>query len=135
MRYLLDTDICIYIIKRKPERVLARLLRTSRGDVGISAITLSELQYGVERSDRREQNRMALGAFIAPLEVLPYDRSVADHYGKIRAQLDMVGKPVGALDLLIAAHALTCGLVLVTNNEREFRRVPSLKVENWAVET
>jgi tRNA(fMet)-specific endonuclease VapC len=135
MRYLLDTDICIYVIKRKPERVLARLLRTSRGDVGISAITLSELQYGVERSDRREQNRMALGAFIGPLEVLPYDRSVADHYGKIRAEWDMVGKPVGALDLLIAAHALTRGLVLVTNNEREFRRVPSLKVENWAVET
>ena len=135
MRYLLDTDICIYIIKRKPERVLARLLRTSPGEVGISAITLSELQYGVARSGRREQNRIALEAFIAPLEVLPYDRVVADRYGKIRAELDMAGTPVGALDLLIAAHALTCGLVLVTNNEREFRGVPSLKVENWAIET
>lgn len=120
MRYLLDTDICIYVIKRKPERVLARLLETRPGDVGISAITLSELQYGVEKSDRREQNRIALMGFIAPFEVLPYDRSVADHYGRVRAQLDMAGKPVGALDLLLAAQALTRGLVLVTNNENEF---------------
>ena len=101
----------------------------------LSAITLSEFEYGVEKSRRPSQNRLALADFIAPFEVLPYDRTASECYGKIRAQLEMTGQPIGALDLLIAAHAVAHSLVLATNNERGFGRVPSLEIENWAAET
>jgi len=134
MRYLLDTDTCIYLIKRKPKSVLIRLLQVSLGDVGISAITLGELEYGVQKSARCADNRAALAAFLRPFEILPYDRSAAGNYGKIRAHLETAGQTIGALDMLIAAHALAGNLTLVTNNEREFRRVPGIKLENWAVE-
>jgi tRNA(fMet)-specific endonuclease VapC len=131
-RYLLDTNICIYVIKRKPPAVLTRLQRLRLPDVGISAITLSELQYGVSKSSRPEQNRLALVQFLAPIEVLDYDDRAAARYGGLRAQLERAGQPLGSLDMLIAAHALALGRTLVTNNEAEFRRVPALAVENWA---
>lgn len=131
MRYLLATNICIYLIKRRPPRVVERLREAGLSEVGISTITLSELLYGVEKSSRPAQNRVALSHFVAHLETLPYDGRAAEAYGRIRAALERRGRPIGPLDLLIAAHALSLGSTLVTNNVREFRRVPGLPVENW----
>ena len=132
MKYLLDTNICIYIIKKKPPEVFARFREHRVGDVGISGITFSELAYGVANSSRPEQNQRALEEFVAPLEIEAYLPEVAQIYGRIRAHLRRAGQPIGPLDLLIAAHALFLGSVLVTNNVAEFARVPHLKFENWA---
>jgi len=132
MRYLLDTNICVYIIKRQPPAVVQRLRQVDVSEVGISAITLSELLHGVEKSSRPAQNRAALNDFLTPFEMLPYDDRAAEIYGRIRADLERRGRPIGPLDMLIAAHALSLGAILVTNNTREFRRVPGLAVENWA---
>jgi tRNA(fMet)-specific endonuclease VapC len=132
MKYMLDTNICIYIIKRKPEHVLFRLQRMRLADIGISAITLSELECGVCKSARREENHRSLAEFVAPLEVLPYDDAAASAYGALRAGLESAGRPMGSLDMLIAAHAFALGRILVTNDEKEFRRVPGLIVQNWA---
>lgn len=131
MKYMLDTNICIYIIKKKPEKVIRRLQELSMSDVCISSITLSELEYGVEKSDRRDRNKIALANFIAPIGVIDYDDLAAAQYGKIRSSLENNGIPIGALYVLIAAHALARDLILVTNNEREFKRVPGLKFEDW----
>ncbi len=132
MKYMLDTNICIYIIKKKPEKVIRCLQELSLSDVCISSITLSELEYGVEKSERRDRNKIALAKFIAPIEVIAYDDLAAAQYGIIRSSLEKKGMPIGALDMLIGAHALARDLILVTNNEREFKRVPGLKFENWA---
>lgn len=132
MRFLLDTSTCISIIRERPARVIRRLTAQDISDVGISTITLSELEYGVEKSSRPERNRLALAQFLAPLEVLPYDDRAASAYGPIRAELERQGTPIGPLDTLIAAHALALGLTLVTSNTREFRRVPGLAVADWA---
>jgi tRNA(fMet)-specific endonuclease VapC len=129
--YMLDTNICIYIIKKKPEQVIERMRRTRISDVGVSSITLSELEYGAVKSTRPEQNKLALVEFLAPLEILPYDDMAAHEYGKVRAYLEKQGSPIGSMDMLIAANALSLNCILVTNNESEFRRVPGLKVENW----
>ncbi|MDA0745720.1 MAG: type II toxin-antitoxin system VapC family toxin [bacterium] len=134
MRYLLDTNMCIYLIKRKPVSVVRRLQEVGVSEVGISSITLSELLYGVEKSERRTQNHLALAAFVTPLEIVVYDGSAAGEYGKIRSLLERQGEPIGALDLLIAAHALSLGCMLVTNNMREFKKVSGLLVEDWTVE-
>ena len=131
MKYLLDTDICIYIIKKKPQQVLKKLVRQDISNVGISAITLSELEYGVEKSLYKEQSKLALAEFLGPLTILPYDDNVAPAYGKIRAFLEKYGMTIGPLDLMIGAHALSTKAILVTNNEREFGRIPGLTVENW----
>lgn len=131
MRFLLDTDMCIYLIKRKPEQALARLQSLRISDVGISSITLSELEYGVAKSSQPEQNKMALLEFVAPLEIASYDEEAAAEYGRVRAYLEAQGTPIGPLDTLIAAQALALGCVLVTNNQREFSRVPDLLIENW----
>lgn len=131
MPYLLDTNICIALIRHRNPNVLARLSACTPGDVGISTITLSELTFGVEKSARPTQNRVALAAFCAALEIYPYSESAASAYGEIRAQLERTGQPIGPLDTLIAAHGLSLDATVVTNNEREFRRVPELKVENW----
>ncbi len=131
MKYLLDTNICIYIIKKKPREVFARFRDHRVGDLGISAITYSELHYGIAHSARPDQNRLALEQFLAPLVIVPYSPEIAPHYGRIRAHLRGVGQPIGSLDLLIAAHAIQLGAVLVTNNVGEFVRVPRLKLENW----
>ena len=132
MRYMLDTNICIYVIRKKDPSVLRRLRRTRVGDTCISSITLSELEYGVSKSSRPAQNKLALAEFLAPVEVVPYDDMAAQEYGQLRAYLERQGTPIGSLDMLIAAHALALKCALVTSNEDEFRRVPHLRVQNWA---
>jgi tRNA(fMet)-specific endonuclease VapC len=132
MRYLLDTNICIYLIKKHPAKVLQRLREQNASQVGVSTITVAELEFGVAKSARPEQNQEALQLFLAPLEIVLFDSSAAVHYGRIRTVLEKNGSPIGSMDLLIAAHALSLGVLLVTNNEREFSRVPGLKLENWA---
>lgn len=132
--WLLDTNICIYLIKKRPQRLLARLRETDIERVSVSAITVAELQYGVAKSARPEQNALALGALLAPLRVEPFDDTAATVYGAVRAGLERAGTPIGSLDLLIAAHALALDRTLVTNNAREFERVAGLRVENWAAE-
>ncbi len=131
MRYLLDTNTCIYIIKRSPERVILRFKRLRVGDVGVSAITVCELQFGVSNSSQPERNQRALTEFLGPLEVLDFPAGASAGYGEIRAHLPRSGKPIGSYDLLLAAHALHDNLTLVTNNVREFARVPNLCTENW----
>ncbi len=131
MKYLLDTDICIYVINERPRRVLDRFSRHSVGDLGVSGITVAELAFGVEKSGSA-RNRAALDAFLLPLEIAAYDLAAALCYGGIRSALERKGTPVGPLDTLIAAHALSLGVTLVTNNQREFKRIHGLRVENWA---
>lgn len=131
MRYLLDTNICIYIIKKQPVEVFNRLRKCAVGDVAISSVTLAELEYGAAKSSKPAQNRNALIAFLSPLEILSFDDRAAIHYGDIRACLEKKGKIIGSMDMLIAAHARSIPLILVTNNMDEFSRVPDLRVENW----
>lgn len=132
MRYMLDTNICIYIIKKRPSKVFETLKRLAFGDVCISAITLAELEYGVEKSQQRERNKIALTSFLTPLEILPFSHKSAVKFGEIRAQLEKKGQVIGAYDLLISAHALSENLTLVTNNTKEFSRIHNLSLENWA---
>jgi tRNA(fMet)-specific endonuclease VapC len=133
IHHLLDTCACIDLIRggRSSERLLAKLRRKKPGTVGISAITLAELQHGVARSSDPDRNRIALMEFLAPLAIASFDDEAALVYGRLRAELHRKGRPIGPMDLLIAAHALALGAVLVTGNQREFRRVPGLAVENW----
>ncbi len=131
MRYLLDTNTCIYIIKRTPPAVRRRFDKVRVGDVGVSAITLCELQFGVAKSARPEQNARALLEFMGPLEALDFPSAASAAYGHLRALLKAAGTPIGNYDLLIAAHALHLDLTLVTRNTREFTRVPRLRVEDW----
>ena len=131
MRYMLDTNICIYIIKSKPANVIERLRQCRISEVGISSITLSELEYGVAKSSKPKQNQLALVQFLTPMEILSYGDEAAQEYGRLRAFLEKQGRPIGSLDMLIAAHALSLDVTLITNNEREFGRVPNLKIENW----
>ncbi len=131
MKVMLDSNICIYIIKQQPRSVLQRFHAFQVGDIGISAITLAELQYGAMKSDRPRQNRESLKEFVSPLDVAPFDAAAGEAYGEIRAALEKAGRPIGAMDLLIAAHALSLGTRLATNNEREFKRVRGLHIENW----
>ena len=131
MKYILDTNICIYIIKSHPERVIKKFSEFSLGDIFISSITVYELMYGAYKSRQIEKNHTAIRKFVSPLEVLPFDEGCADICGKIRANLEMNGKIIGPMDLQIAATALAFDLTLVTNNVKEFERVESLRVENW----
>lgn len=130
MKYLLDTDTCIYLINERPRSVVARFRRHAVGDIGLSTVTVSELAWGVAKTGS-VRNRAALEAFLLPLEIAPYDLAAALRYGEIRADLAKRGRPIGPLDTMIAAHALSLDATLVTNNEREFGRVPALRVENW----
>lgn len=132
MDFLLDTNICIYIIKKKPEIVLERFRELPLGSVGLSAITLAELEYGIRKSGSPDRNLEALSQFLVPLDIKDFDYNATVQYGKIRAELEKAGTPIGPLDTLIAAHALSLNVTLVTNNEREFKRVAGLKIENWA---
>ena len=131
MEFMLDTNICIYVIKQQPKSVIQRFTALSVGDLGISVITLAELEYGASKSNQPARNRAALEEFISPLEVAVFDRHAATAYGRIRSLLEKRGRPIGSMDLLIAAHALSLDVKLVTNNMDEFRRVPNLCVENW----
>jgi tRNA(fMet)-specific endonuclease VapC len=132
MNYLLDTNICIYLLKRKRPAVLKQVQAKPPGDIAISTITLAELEYGVTRSHYPDRNRVALLRFLVPFAILDFDASAAFEYGRIRASLESVRKPIGPMDLLLAAQAKAQNLILVTSNEKEFRRVEGLRVENWA---
>lgn len=132
-RYMLDTDTCSYIMKRSHDAVLKRLAKVPVSDVCISVITKSELLFGVEVSPKRRQDEAALDALLRYLEVLDFPNEASPHYAKIRADLKARGAMIGANDLLIAAHARSLGLTLITNNTREFGRVRNLSIENWTV--
>ena len=159
MRYMLDTNICIYAIKHKPETVFQKLQNTNPEDVCISSVTYAELVHGVEKSAAVEKNRLALSMLLANMEILDFDVDAADCYGKIRAvlknkpkevieilsfdvnaaesygeiraELERKGTPIGPLDMMIAAHAQSLGYTVVTNNVKEFSRVSALRIENW----
>lgn len=132
MIYLLDTNICIYIINRKPPSILKRIHTMKPEQVAISTITIAELEYGAAHSRRPSENRIALIQFLFPFEILDFDQMAAAEYGSIRATLAGKGRSIGPMDMLLAAQAKSRDLVLVTNTEREFRRVEGLRVENWA---
>jgi tRNA(fMet)-specific endonuclease VapC len=132
MKYMLDTNICIYIIKQQPQAVIKKFKLFNVGDICISSMTFAELMYGVEKSLHLKKNKTALEEFILPLDIMPFDDRAACCYGEIRAHLEKNGKVIGPLDLIIAAHARCLNAVLVTHNVKEFSRVPKLKVENWA---
>ncbi len=133
MEYLLDTNICIYIIKKKPVNVFEKFKTLEIGSIGISSITLAELRYGIMKSSDIEKNSVALERFITPLDIIDFDTNAAIEYGKIRADLEKKGTPIGPLDMLIASHAKSLDLTLITNNEREFNRISELKIENWTL--
>ena len=131
MKWMLDTDTCIALINRQPRDLIKRLQTKAVGDVGISSITLAELRHGVAKSTRRDQNRAALDRFLLPLDIAAFDDLAADLYGTVRADLETAGTPIGPLDTLIAGHAVSLNVVLVTHNVAEFRRVPGLRIEDW----
>jgi tRNA(fMet)-specific endonuclease VapC len=131
MKYLLDTNICIYIIKKNPVQVFDKFHELVIGSVGISSITVAELQYGVAKSIHSAKNRSALEKFLTPIEILDYGYMATEEYGKIRSALEKQGCVIGHLDMLIASHAKSSGLILVTNNAKEFERIPDLMIENW----
>jgi len=131
MRLMLDTNTCIALIKRKPVNALQKFNEYQVGDIGISAVTLAELRYGVSKSQHQARNRAALDEFMLPLEVAAFDEQATVAYGVLRAALEKQGTPIGPLDTMIAAHALSLGVPLVTNNTREFNRVPELAVVDW----
>lgn len=134
MKYMLDTNICIYAIKHKPEIVIKRFLAHNPDEMCISAITYGELMHGVEKSQSTEKNRIALALFLSPITILEFGAEAAEEYGRIRADLEKKGTPIGSMDLLIAAHAKAEQLIIVTNNTREFKRVEGLPVEDWTLE-
>ena len=131
MRYMLDTNICIYSIKHKPESVFRRLQEHDPSEICISSVTYAELVHGVEKSQAVEKNRLALALLLANLEILDFDTLAAEAYGKIRADLEKGGTPIGPLDMMIAGHAKSLDYCIVTNNTKEFSRVRGLKLENW----
>ena len=131
MRLLLDTDICIYAINRRAPGPLERLRTYAIGDVGVSAITYAELRNGIENGDRPDANTERLERFLLPLEILPFDTEAGRHYGRLRRRARLARLPIGSNDLLIAAHAVSLDVALVTNNVREFERIDGLRVERW----
>ena len=133
MRFMLDTDSCIALIKRKPAKMLDKLTSHAPGDVGLSTVSLAELRYGVAKSAQKERNSQALDEFLLTLEIADFDEMSAGSCGEVRAALENAGTPIGPLDTQIGAHALSLGAVLVTQNTREFHRIPGLAVEDWLV--
>ena len=131
MKYMLDTNICIYVIKHKPEHVITRFLQHDPEEICISSITYAELMYGAEKSQFPDKNKMAVSLFLSPITILEYGDSAAERYGRIRANLERMGTPIGQMDMLIASHAISRKLILVTNNTKEFKRVDGLLLENW----
>ena len=132
MKYLLDTNICIYIINEKPQNVLIKFEQYPVHEFAISSITHAELQYGVTKSGQKNRNQLALDEFLLPLTILPFHgTSLMESYGRIRVFLESKGKAIGPLDTLIAAHALSMDLTIISNNIKEFSRIPNLKCENW----
>ena len=133
MKYMLDTNTCIFLIRRKYPSVLETLMKKKPGDVTLSSLTVAELHYGVEKSSAIEKNREALGLFLTAFDILDFDTTAAEEYGRIRSSLEKIGKPIGSIDMLIAAHALSQDLILVTH-DRDFERISKLKTQDWIVE-
>ena len=131
MKYMLDTNICIYVIKHKPEIVINKFLAHNPDDICISSITYAELMHGVEKSQAIDKNRLAISLFLSPITVLDFNAGAAESYGMIRADLEKKGTPIDPMDMLIAGHAMSEKLILVTNNTKEFARVEGLLLENW----
>ena len=129
--YLLDTDICIYIINKQPKSIVRKICSMDLHDIKISSVSAAELEYGASKSKRRDQNRIALYNFLSSFEILPFDAGDVEIYGIIRAYLERKGKVIGPYDMQIASQALARGLTLVTNNTNEFKRIVNLKLENW----
>lgn len=129
---MLDTNICIYLIKEQPASVLDRFASHPVGDIGVSVITLAELEHGITKSSRPARNRAALEQFVSPLEVASFDRDATAAYGRLRNLLEKKGQPIGSMDLLIAAHAISLDVRLITHNVKEFGKVPGLRIEDWA---
>ena len=134
MKYMLDTNICIYAIKHKPDTVIRNFLSHDPEELCISAITYAELMHGVEKSMAAERNRIAVSLFLSPITILQFDERAAEEYGRIKAELEKKGILIGSMDTLIAGHAKSRGLIIVTNNTREFNRVVGLTVEDWTQE-
>jgi tRNA(fMet)-specific endonuclease VapC len=130
-RFLLDTSICVELLRGRASAVLARMRSLEIDEVAISSITMAELQYGVAKSANPAKHEVLLAEFCAPLDILPFDALAAETYGRVQTEIERRGKPIGPLDTLIASHAVSLDVTLVTNNDREFRRVPGLRVENW----
>ena len=131
MKVMLDTHTCIAIIRQKPPRALKRFNTYKVGEIGISWVTLAELEFGVAKSQHLEKNQTALDEFVLPLEIANLDREAARVYGRVRAKLETKGTPIGSLDMMIGAHALSLGATLATNNTREFSRIKGLTVVDW----
>lgn len=131
MTYLLDTNVCIEVIRRRTKSVVEKLRGQPIGEVAICTVTVAELEYGVTKSTQQARNKVALLQFLAPFEILPFDQKAARRYGIIRRQLEQKGQTIGPMDLLIAAQALSANLTLVTNNVGEFTRVEGLRVADW----
>jgi len=136
MKYLLDTNICIYIINKKPDKVLRKFEHYPVYEFGISSITHAELQYGVEKSKNKRTNQAAFDEFLMPLTILPFQgKQPVTRYGEIRVSLESKGQTIGPLDMLIAAHALSLDLIIISNNIKEFSRIQNLKCENWVYDS
>lgn len=133
LRYMLDTNICIFAIKHKPESLVHRIEQCIPGELCISAITFAELLHGIEKSQAVERNRLALLLFLSEITILDFDSKAAEEYGKIRADLERKGTPIGPMDMLIAGHAKSECLIFVTNNTKELVQVPGLEIQDWAV--
>jgi len=131
MKYMLDTNICIGLIRQKPQTLIQRLTRYEPGEIGVSSITVAELAHGANKSNQVEQNLSALEQFLLPIEVADFDQKASAAYGVIRTYLEREGKTIGSMDMLIGAHALSLGVTLVTNNLDEFQRIQKLKIEDW----
>jgi tRNA(fMet)-specific endonuclease VapC len=131
VKYLLDTNICVFVIRQKPQGVMHRFRQHDPDDLGISTVTLAELRYGADKSQDPVKNHNALNAFLAPLEIADFDARASEAYGKVRQDLESRGLPIGPLDTMIAAHALSLNVAVVTNNANEFSRVTGLTVEDW----
>jgi tRNA(fMet)-specific endonuclease VapC len=134
MNYLLDTNLCIHIIRKRPSIVLQRISAAPIGSIGVSVLTVAELEYGVQKNQYVEQNQQALEQFLLPLLIIDFDLEAAQTYGIVRAELERNGTPIGAIDTIIGAHALRLGVTLVTNNTKEFQRIPQLLLEDWSIE-
>lgn len=131
MKYLIDTNLCIYILNNRPVEVIHKFKQFAVGEIGISTITVSELQYGVEKSMQQKQNQVRLDEFLAPLEILSFNELAARMYGDIRLRLEQSGQSIDPIDLFIAAHALSQNLIIVTNNDNKFKCIKDLDIEDW----
>ncbi len=134
IRYMLDTDICSYVIRERPLEVFEKFKKVEVNQLCISVVTYAELIYGVEHSSSRKINRPIIDDFVRHLDIITWDEDAAEHYGKIRAFLRAEGNIIGSMDVMIAAHARSQNMILITNNDKHFKRVPKLRVENWVAQ-